>query len=617
MEAGDFGYLPENATMNWPVDHRLVMEHPVHHQPTSELAQANHRQPEQLASEMPNFRKRKRTNSAKPKRAVPGTRQRDWTDDETFALLDFVNSPKFRPQRRSRNKRTVWEPIVEALQVKFGPNDPAITVKRCKERMKTLTGDRYFGLVSSEWEKMKNENVNLTEDDLRELIVSHGLRVDWYKAIKAYKGTQAPCVGQGRSRVQTLCDLDGNLTPDRPSSSCSPPVNDGPSEPFQAIIKQNAGKSLKEQIATRFNSMEKSLRPTLLDLAFCADYEEFFYCIDDGWSLSKICEWLSIVQKRSCLSIYEDVIALYKLGLVKRDQDDEDDEESDNDRELSSESWIDFGSLRGYEKFFKKAMIKNPAYDTRRSIRKNKAVVTFNSASAPPELTVLFLHDCEHLEVVDLSGFRRLRSLTISQCGKLRKMIGWECLQELGRLEISVCPLLEGYPPLSKIPSLRELLILVDQIKYQCVVRGGELDVSGCVRLQKLKIGDAEALSSIRGLEDLHSLTVLKLWRCKALQNLPDIGHMKDLSRLAISYTPVEEIKGVEKLLSLKKLNCQGSKLKTLPDLSHLLHLQEVKLYECPLVDDPSSPYYQQKYRKFNTPVKHVDVSDASDSECH
>ncbi|KAG0586726.1 hypothetical protein KC19_2G112600 [Ceratodon purpureus] len=616
MEAGDFGYLPENAAMNWPVDHRLDMEHPVHHQPTSELAQANHRQPEQLPSEMPNFRKRKITNSAKPKRAAPGTRQRAWTDDETSALLEFVNSPEFRPQRRSRNKRTVWEPIVEALQVKFGPNDPAITVKRCKERMKTLTGDRYFGLVTSKWEEMKTENGDLTDDDLRELIVSHGLRVDWYEAIKAYKGTQAPCVGKGRSRVQMLCDLDGNLIPDRPSSSCSPPVNDGPSEPFQAISKQNAGKSMKEQIATRFNSMEKSLRSTLLDLAFCADYQGFFHAYnEDVWPLSKICEWLSMVQKRRSLSIYKDVIALNKLGLVKREPYDDEDEESDD--ELSSYSWIDFGSLGGYEKFFKKAMIKNPAYDTRRSIHDNK-VVTFDSASAPSELTVLFLDHCEQLEVVDLSGFPKLRSLTIWRCGKLREMIGWECLLELGRLEIYKYPLLDGYPPLSKIRSLREVRFCENYGEVRCGLRGGELDVSGCVRLQKLEIQRDEALSSIRGLEDLHSLTELELWECKALQNLPDIGHMKDLTHLSIGKTQVEEIRGVEKLLSLKELDCQGSKLKTLPDLGHLPHLQSVHLYQCPVVDDPSSPYYQQQWcRKFNTTDKHVDVSDASDSECH
>ncbi|KAG0586720.1 hypothetical protein KC19_2G112000 [Ceratodon purpureus] len=511
---------------------------------TTSNLQSCHSKPLPLV--LPDSRKRKRT------------RERDWEVAETSVLLECVNLPKFRDQKRNQYFTMMWDAIADEIRARAKPldSDSAITAKRCKERMKTLRG--YYQQIST-----KKKKAGVTEDEWRK---SKGIAVDWwYDAIAAFRGPR-----------------EGKL-----------------------ISTQNEGKSAKNHIATRFNSLKNSQRSTLLDLTFCVSNS------DEYLSLSKICKWLSIVQKRSSLAIYEDVIALYKLGLVKRDPYDEEHGESDNDRGLPSEFHIVYRSrVRGYEKFFKKAMIKNPAYDTRRSIRDNKDVVTFESASAPPELTVLFVDDCEQLEVVDLSGFRKLRSLAIHGCGKLREMIGWECLQELGRLEISDCPLLEGYPPLSKIPSLQELLLFGND-------RGGELDVSGCVRLHKLEIRNDEALSSIRGLEDLHSLTVLELSYCKALQNLPDIGHMKDLTHLLIEDTPVEEIKGVEKLLSLKVLYCWRSKLKTLPDLSHLPHLQKVHLEECPVVDDPSSPYYQQGYREYNTTVEHIDVSDASDSECH
>jgi Leucine-rich repeat (LRR) protein len=73
--------------------------------------------------------------------------------------------------------------------------------------------------------------------------------------------------------------------------------------------------------------------------------------------------------------------------------------------------------------------------------------------------------------------------------------------------------------------------------------------------------------------------------------------------------------KGVEKLSSLEELDCSGSGLKTLPDLSHLPHLRHVELRSCPVVKDPSSPYYERDDVQFDRENKHVDVSDTSDSE--
>jgi hypothetical protein len=62
--------------------------------------------------------------------------------------------------------------------------------------------------------------------------------------------------------------------------------------------------------AKRFNSLNDSQRSTLLDLIFGADFLVSRAQLNDTWDyncLSKVCEWLSIVQKRRDLAIYEDV----------------------------------------------------------------------------------------------------------------------------------------------------------------------------------------------------------------------------------------------------------------------------------------------------------------------
>jgi hypothetical protein len=198
------------------------------------------------------------------------------------------------------------------------------------------------------------------------------------------------------------------------------------------------------------------------------------------------------------------VLALEKMGLVSWECDGgRVGEESDHDGADISGLRVDFSSLRVYQKFFKKVMERNPAYDTRRRIQ-DEAMVKFDAMCAPSGVMMLHLCECKELEVVDLSGFRKLRWLSIWRCRKLRKMIGWECLEELGRLEIRDCPWYDGFPALQKIPSLQELRLFPSDFldTSSLVHRVGELDLSGCVRLRGLKIVCDKALSSIRGLED-------------------------------------------------------------------------------------------------------------------
>jgi len=92
---------------------------------------------------------------------------------------------------------------------------------------------------------------------------------------------------------------------------------------------------------------------------------------------------------------------------------------------------------------------------------------------------------------------------------------------------------------------------------------------------------------------------------------------MKYLSHIDVGWTGLEEIPGVEKLVSLETLDCEDSKLKHLPDLRHLPALRKICLEGTPLVeDDPSSFYFGTVEALFNCgKTRHVDVSDISDTE--
>jgi hypothetical protein len=242
-----------SAPMDLSGGHPRDMEHGPHHQPTSNTVDSNRLPPEQLASRLPSSRKGEGINSAKRKRSVQ--KERNWNDDETSALLKFVNLPEYRSDRGT--PRTQWGLIAGEIQRELGAG-PAITGKRCQERMKTLTGNRYLGKVDSEWKKKTARNDNLTSADWHETIKDCNLTVDWYNAIKEYKDTQ------GRHRMQRRGNIDLNLTPDgpdRPSSSRIPTLSD-PLDPVQPTSPQNAGKSITKHVVS-FASSQLLLKRTL------------------------------------------------------------------------------------------------------------------------------------------------------------------------------------------------------------------------------------------------------------------------------------------------------------------------------------------------------------------
>ncbi|KAG0625533.1 hypothetical protein M758_2G063000 [Ceratodon purpureus] len=256
-------FPPEQPS--WIAPHHLPFQHIIDNGTDPQLNSfGEHSRPETVTSNLqgfhselppilPDSRKRKRT------------RERDWEEAETSALLECVNLPQFRHKKRNQYFTMKWDAIAAEIRIRVQRSDSAITAKRCKERMKTLRG--YYQQICT-----KKKKAGVTEDEWRK---SKGIAMDWwYDAIASFRGPR-----------------EGKL-----------------------ISTQNEGKSTKNHIATRFNSLANSQRSTLLDLTFCGAKSDDYL---NEWPLSKICEWLSIVQKRNNLSIYKDVIALNKLGLVK------------------------------------------------------------------------------------------------------------------------------------------------------------------------------------------------------------------------------------------------------------------------------------------------------------
>jgi gas vesicle protein len=135
-------------------DHCVDMEHP----PLQ--------QPEQIPHLMPDSGKGKRK------------RLRDWTEKETSVLLECVNSPQFRYQKRKQSYMN-WDAIAGEIKKRLVQPDSAINRKRCQDRMKTLRG--YYHRV-----RTVQKEANVTEAEWRK---SNGLAVDWwYDAIGNFQG---------------------------------------------------------------------------------------------------------------------------------------------------------------------------------------------------------------------------------------------------------------------------------------------------------------------------------------------------------------------------------------------------------------------------------------------
>ena len=308
------------------------------------------------------------------------------------------------------------------------------------------------------------------------------------------------------------------------------------------------------------------------------------------------------------------------------------------------------------EEISKKVLWENPGLVITLKLWENDGIVSIPEAPASlslQQIRVLDVYKCSALKEVDLSCFPELRFLSINCCHALTLVTGWEVVTKLGWLEIGECRSYVDFPLVQHLPSLRECMVRelysVPDDFGQCVglrrleIRGIEssamnkMDLSMLRFLEVLIIRSCDALTSIQGLsglhsltsldlgecgglngvpglgclkaltylnmrrsgvddisgvQELHSLTSLLLEGCGSLKELPFLGHLKALTVLDVGSTSVEEIPGVRYLVSLENLYCGYSKVKWLPDLHHLPHLQEVWVRKAPLSEVESSLVY-------------------------
>ena len=348
---------------------------------------------------------------------------------------------------------------------------------------------------------------------------------------------------------------------------------------------------------------------------------------------------------------------------------------------------VKLSDARVYSKFVAKVLRKNPDFDVYLKLCDDYECISFPMALSRlclQPIRVLTLCACNKLEHVDLNSFPELRSLVIVGCGKLKAVTGWEVLKKLGWLEIYGCRSYADVPRVQCLPFLRDFFLTYSNSKMKAVpdfskcgpwlrrleMRGQHIcevrsmDLRTLRFLEVLRLENFDALTAIQGLsglqllthlelvscrsmrgtaelgclkplthldlswtsveevggvQELHLLTHLVLGGCQSLKGLPWVGHLRALVVLDIKFTGVEEIPGVEHLVSLKCLVCEYSNVKQLPALQHLPRLREVWIGYTPISRDKTSDYYGQEYMRFDHEEGRMEfddeISDISDTE--
>ncbi|KAG0579275.1 hypothetical protein KC19_4G087500 [Ceratodon purpureus] len=638
--------LAENEHSDHPTNWKLALDNSpsdgaevshAEYQTTNEVASDRHLQPKRLQGSM------------LPGPSKPGTnkRGRNWTEKETSILLECkVEGGRYCKDNQGATR---WEKISEEIMARLGTE---LSGDQCRLRYDTLL--KAYNTSKNYSLKTGKSFSEISEEERREWKLAKTLmREDWYEAIDALCH-RSPHKAKSQKRSK-LSPSDGNdsvsLSPFIPAT-LSPPAPARASVP--ALISEPASiptgsskveNSPERQVVIpgmltrmRFISLDENLRSTLLDLIQFSSKEtwELRIC-----GLEAACRRLAIVQDRQPSEIRGYIFRLSELKLV---------------------NVCEHGGREGVQclENSELGVYTNPDFDTFLEMYGYRDSVAFPEeplSGSLLQIRVLSLQRCFKLEHADLSHFPELRYLHIQECGELKAVTGWEVVQKLGWLEIRHCKTYVDFPPVQYLPSLREFyhnsstygllegseMMLVPAFS-QCVrlrsleicgynslnsmdlsslrscdglttIQGlsglqhslTKLNLGGCSALRRVpELGWLKALThldmswsgvqEIPGLEDLHLLTELHLDGCRSLKALPYLGHLKALTYLNISCSGVEEIPGAQDLHNLESLRCGGSKLKTLPDLRHLhrLRTQNVTIGGTPL--SLTNPDYVKEY---------------------
>ncbi|KAJ4980838.1 hypothetical protein NE237_031675 [Protea cynaroides] len=213
-------------------------------------------------------------------------------------------------------------------------------------------------------------------------------------------------------------------------------------------------------------------------------------------------------------------------------------------------------------------------------------------------LEVLGVSSCGSMErLPNLSNLKKLRDINIRSCEKLSEIEDLEGLDSLEDLRIWYCHSLTrirlpkkmlkciiiGCKKLVEIESLEDLKSLTSLYLSNCESIARIPDLSKLKTLKCLLISGLTMLLEIGCLEGLESLAELKISQAPSLKVLPNISTLKNLKRLGLrSCGKLSEIPGVDKLESLEQLEvwwCES--MERLPDLSNLKKLWNLDISHC------------------------------------
>ncbi|CAI0427634.1 unnamed protein product [Linum tenue] len=234
------------------------------------------------------------------------------------------------------------------------------------------------------------------------------------------------------------------------------------------------------------------------------------------------------------------------------------------------------------------------------------------SSTLPSSLNSLLIHGCEPLvrlpslanlnnlkelklmriqvrEIQGLGDMEMLETLVISNAPNLIHLNGLENLLLLKTLKVEGCDVLEKLPSISNLTKLEVLEII--SCRSLSEIQGlGELGES----IVTLDISECTRLTEVVGLEYLESLQQLKMANCrikklpdlsglKHLQRFLDLSGLRDIETLLISgFGELTTVYGLEKLESLTSLSMvYCTSMRELPDLSGLKNLKNLSIGGC------------------------------------
>ena len=216
----------------------------------------------------------------------------------------------------------------------------------------------------------------------------------------------------------------------------------------------------------------------------------------------------------------------------------------------------------------------------------------------PKNLQVFDIDNCAQVkELPNLSQLSRLEQLRLFGCKQVEEIHGVDQLQNLEDLYCSGTSI-KYLPDLSMLTTLTWVDVSstpIEQIGglpknlrvfgiHNCAQVKELPNLSQLGRLQYLHIFGSKQLGEIHGVDQLQNLNTFK---CSgtSIKYLLDLSMLTRLNRLDVSSTPIEQIGGLPKNLTVFDIhNC--TQVKEVPNLSQLSCLQYLDVYGCKQVEE-------------------------------